>query len=136
MSWLGKLKPAMCRPYMRVVEAQLNEDFDTLIKARPVGVWQETLAILVTYTTRDAFNRLCGMLAMRLQSSGMAHAATLCFISAGDVDSAVKLWLRGCTSSAPSVPMLQVCFAPVIVFSISVEYLCLQFFNPIAFCAA
>jgi len=93
---------------MRVVEAQLRDDFDTLIKARPVGVWQETLAILVTYTSRDAFARLCAMLAQRLASSGMAHAASLCFVCAGDVDAAVRLWLRGCSASAPSVAMLQV----------------------------
>lgn len=93
---------------MRVVEAQLKENYESLVKARPVGVWMETLAILVTYTASDVFTRLCTMLATRLSSSGMLHAATLCYICAGDVDAAVLLWLQQCQGSAMSVVDLQV----------------------------
>lgn len=93
---------------MRVVDAQLKENYDTLVKARPVGVWMETLAILVTYTHLETFTRLCTMLAKRLSSSGMVHAATLCYICAGDVDAAVLLWMQQCQGSAMSVADLQV----------------------------
>lgn len=111
MLWQSTLEKYMelsPQPYLRVVEAQMREDYESLIKARPVGRWAETAAILLTYVAPPDFQRLCKMLAKRLDESGMRHAAALCYICAADVDSAVTLWLSDAHDSGLPVPRLQV----------------------------
>lgn len=108
-STLEKYMELSPQPYLRVVEAQMREDYESLIKARPVGRWAETAAILLTYVPAPDFQRLCKKLAKRLDESGMRHAAALCYICAADVDSAVTLWLSDAHDSGLPVPRLQVC---------------------------
>jgi hypothetical protein len=48
--------------------------------------WRETLAVLATFTGPDQWASLCDALASRLGQTGMAHAASLCYICAGNVD--------------------------------------------------
>lgn len=38
------------KPYMQIVRANVDRDFATLVKQRPVSQWKETLAMLATYT--------------------------------------------------------------------------------------
>lgn len=107
-STLEKYMEVSPQPYLRVVEAQMREDYESLIKSRPVGRWAETAAILLTYVSPPDFQWLCKKLAKRLDESGMRHAAALCYICAADVDSAVTLWMRDAHDSALPVPRLQV----------------------------
>ena len=52
----------------------MREDYESLIKARPVGRWAETAAILLTYVPQPDFKRLCTKLAKRLDESGMVRS--------------------------------------------------------------
>ena len=49
----------------------MRDDYESLIKTRPVGRWAETAAILLTYVPQPDFKRLCTKLAKRLDESGM-----------------------------------------------------------------
>jgi hypothetical protein len=55
------------------VQAQMRDDYESLIKTRPVGRWAETAAILLTYVPQPDFRRLCTKLAKRLDESGMVR---------------------------------------------------------------
>ncbi|KAK9829183.1 hypothetical protein WJX72_004364 [[Myrmecia] bisecta] len=83
------------RPYMKVVHAIMENDFLALIKSRPLDTWKETLAILCAYSRAEEWADLCDALARRLAGAGLAHAATLCWICAGNVDQTVKHWTAG-----------------------------------------
>ncbi len=63
-----------------------------LVKSRPLDRWRETLAVLAAYTSSDNFFELCDLLARRLATAGLPHAATLTWICAANVDKAVKQW--------------------------------------------
>jgi protein transport protein SEC31 len=84
----------------------MKEDYEALIKGRSLSKWPETLAILLTYARAD-FPRLCCALAERLHRSAMAHAATICYICAANVDAAIQLWLHESREAAMPVPQLQ-----------------------------
>lgn len=95
------------KPYMQVVSAMVDGDYLSLIKTRPVATWKETLAVLATYTGPEQWSVLCDALASRLAHAGMQHAASLCYICAGNVDNAVAYWSRECAAAATSVDVLQ-----------------------------
>lgn len=40
------------KPYMSIVRANVDGEFETLVRTRPVGQWRETLALLATYTSQ------------------------------------------------------------------------------------
>lgn len=71
---------------LQVISAMVDGDYMSLVKTRPVGQWRETLAVLATYTGADQWASLCDALASRLAQTGMHHAASLCYICAGNVD--------------------------------------------------
>ena len=79
-----------------------------MVASRPLGAWRETLAILAAYSETDTWTRLCDALARRLLASGAAHAASLCWICAANVDSAVQQWSWALSKGAASVGALQV----------------------------
>lgn len=87
----------------------VDGDYMSLVKTRPVGQWRETLAVLATYTGADQWASLCDALASRLAQTGMHHAASLCYICAGNVD---QVRLAGLLSddryTTPSLPFLLV----------------------------
>ena len=64
------------------------------IASRHPSAWRETLAALLTGAPYDQFTPLLGVLAGKLAAAGMAHAATLVYVCAGDVDAAVRQWTR------------------------------------------
>lgn len=82
------------KPYMSIVRANVDGDWENLVRTRPVGQWRETLALLATYTAQEDWTHLCDVLATRLNGAGMHHAASLCYICAGNVDSAVAYWSK------------------------------------------
>lgn len=40
------------KPYMAIVRASVDGDWENLVRTRPVGQWRETLALLATYTAQ------------------------------------------------------------------------------------
>ena len=69
------------------------------MRTRPVGQWRETLALLATYTAQEDWATLCDSLAQRLSAAAMHHAASLCYICAGNLDQAVAFWSKGAAGS-------------------------------------
>ncbi|EFJ51095.1 hypothetical protein VOLCADRAFT_120559 [Volvox carteri f. nagariensis] len=95
-------------PYQAIIRANLEGDYNALIRTRPVAQWRETLAMLVTYTDRDKFRGLADTLASRLAQAGMHHEASLCWVCGGHTDQAVSYWARNCTGgSTMKVEVLQ-----------------------------
>ena len=87
------------------------------IASRHPSAWRETLAALLTGAPYDQFTPLLGVLAGKLAAAGMAHAATLVYVCAGDVDAAVRQWTRAAVkegqgqaaaAGGPSVEALEV----------------------------
>eukprot|EP00201_Polytomella_parva_P000598 CAMPEP_0175077168 /NCGR_PEP_ID=MMETSP0052_2-20121109/23216_1 /TAXON_ID=51329 ORGANISM="Polytomella parva, Strain SAG 63-3" /NCGR_SAMPLE_ID=MMETSP0052_2 /ASSEMBLY_ACC=CAM_ASM_000194 /LENGTH=971 /DNA_ID=CAMNT_0016346555 /DNA_START=120 /DNA_END=3032 /DNA_ORIENTATION=+ len=103
---LSRYIAANPRPYQALITAMVEGDFAQVVKTRPVGNWKETLAMLATYTDREHFTQLAEMLASRLDSAGMHHEASLCFICAGMTDEVISYWIRSAglepTCSSPS----------------------------------
>ena len=81
-----------------------------LVKRRPLAEWRETLAILLSYASADEWPDLCDALARRLAAEGSAHAATLAWICAGNVDQTIQMWIKGLHASGLTVSRLQVSF--------------------------
>ncbi|KAF6262154.1 hypothetical protein COO60DRAFT_1470516 [Scenedesmus sp. NREL 46B-D3] len=107
------------RPYMAVISAMVDGDYMSLVKTRPVAQWRETLAVLATYTGADQWAGLCDALAARLGQTGMAHAASLCYICAGNVDQAVAYWSKGLRASGGSVESLQAVIEKSVVLGLA-----------------
>lgn len=70
--------------------------------------WKETLAVLCSHSNLDEFQGLCDALARRLSNGGLAHAATLCWICAANVDQALHVWAKELLTKQASVAELQV----------------------------
>eukprot|EP00775_Hariotina_reticulata_P008692 gene8692-8873_t len=107
------------RPYMAVISAMVDGDYMSLVKTRPVGQWRETLAVLATYTGADQWASLCDALASRLAQTGMQHAASLCYICAGNVDQAVSYWSKAVRASGGSVEALQAVIEKSVVLGLA-----------------
>lgn len=86
----------------------VENDYAALVKSRPVAQWKETLAVLATYTAPEQWVTLCDALAARLAQAGMNHAASLCYICAGNVDQAVAYWTKASQAATAAVGALQV----------------------------
>ncbi|XP_058078793.1 protein transport protein SEC31 homolog B-like isoform X2 [Magnolia sinica] len=80
--------------YLKVVSAMVNNDLMSLVNARPLHSWKETLALLCTFAQKEEWTRLCDTLASRLMTAGNTLAATLCYICAGNIDKTVEIWSR------------------------------------------
>lgn len=90
------------RPYMRVVHSVLSGDWASFVAAQPPPAWKQTLAALLTSAPYDQFESLVATLAGKLAGAGIMHAATLCYVCSGDVESAVKMWTKAAGPDAPA----------------------------------
>lgn len=94
---------------LEVVAAALtHKNVAGLVKSRPLAGWKETLAILTSYSSGDEWAGLCDALARRLANAGNSHAATLAWICAGDVESTIRVWVKGLQAEGVTVTGLQV----------------------------
>ncbi len=82
------------------MNAMVDSDYAALVTRRPVAQWRETLAVLATYTGAEQWAGLCDALASRLAHAGMHHAASLCYVCAGNVDQAVAYWAKAVSAAA------------------------------------
>jgi len=64
--------------------------------------WRQALVAAVTYAGNDEFSSICAELGDRLESSGDAKAAMLCYVCAADLNKLVAIWLR--TKNADASP--------------------------------
>ncbi|CAD7701117.1 unnamed protein product [Ostreobium quekettii] len=83
------------RPFMTMISAVIDNDFEVLINQRLVSQWRETLALVISYVNdQESWSSLSEALAARLAKAGMQHPATLCYIISGKVDQAVAAWTK------------------------------------------
>ncbi|KAL4313466.1 hypothetical protein GQ457_01G052370 [Hibiscus cannabinus] len=85
-------------PHLKVVSAMVNNDLMSLVNRRPLKLWKETLALVCTFAQREEWTVLCDTLASKLMASGNTLAATLCYISAGNIDKTMEIWSRCLTT--------------------------------------
>mmetsp|Transcript_24380 Transcript_24380/g.43410 ORF Transcript_24380/g.43410 Transcript_24380/m.43410 type:complete len:1160 (-) Transcript_24380:43-3522(-) len=120
--WKATQKEYMHRtpkPYMKVVEAVMDNNLQMLVRTRPLKLWKETLALLCTYARSDEWGQLCSNLAACLAKAGNEHAATLCYICAGNVDQAVKHWSAGCGDGNVGMEVLQTVMEKAVVLGMA-----------------
>ncbi|XP_004303090.1 PREDICTED: protein transport protein SEC31 homolog B isoform X2 [Fragaria vesca subsp. vesca] len=85
-------------PYLKIVSAMVSNDLSSLVNTRPLKFWKETLAVLCSFSSVEAWEDLCNMLAARLIAAGNTLAATICYICAGNIDKTVDIWSRNLTT--------------------------------------
>ena len=95
------------RPYMKLVRAAVEGDWQTFVQSRPIRGWRETMAALLTTAPADEFDTLLNSLALKLTSAGENHASTLCRIAAGDVESVISEWSKGSLTPGAPINVLQ-----------------------------
>ncbi|KAM5552083.1 hypothetical protein ABKV19_026777 [Rosa sericea] len=85
-------------PYLKIVSAMVSNDLSSLVNTRPLKFWKETLAVLCSFSSIEAWEDLCNTLAARLIAAGNTLAATICYICAGNIDKTVDIWSRNLTT--------------------------------------
>ena len=80
------------RPFLNIVSGVIMNQLDTLVTESDLSNWEETLAILSTYGQSDEFPKLCIALGDRLEQSGDAQNASLCYMCALNLESSVRFW--------------------------------------------
>ena len=63
--------------------------------------WEQTLGVIGPYASAEEFEGLCNALGDRLLDAGRVEDATLCYVSAGNVDKAVAYWVQEAHNAAP-----------------------------------
>ncbi|KAK9912993.1 hypothetical protein M0R45_036821 [Rubus argutus] len=85
-------------PYLKIVSATVSNDLSSLVNTRPLKFWKETLAVLCSFSSVEAWEDLCNALAAKLIAAGNTLAATICYICAGNIDKTVDIWSRNLTT--------------------------------------
>jgi protein transport protein SEC31 len=80
------------RPYLPLLQSIVKSQLDDLVVNSDVLLWQETLAVLSTYSKSEDFPRLCIALGDRVESEGDAESASLCYLCSGSIEHAAKYW--------------------------------------------
>jgi protein transport protein SEC31 len=84
------------RPLLRIIDAILKTDLSELVAQADLGQWQETLALINTYSRPEDFGALTELLGTRLEEErGDRASATLCYLCALNVNKAVRYWVEG-----------------------------------------
>jgi len=85
-------REAKRRPFLSLVSAVIHGQLTELVGRSDPKKWRETLAVLSTYGQSEEFPSLCAALGDRLEESGDAANASLCYMCALDLGQAVKYW--------------------------------------------
>nr|XP_011468500.1 PREDICTED: protein transport protein SEC31 homolog B-like [Fragaria vesca subsp. vesca] len=85
-------------PYRKIVSAMVSNYLSSLVNTRPLKFWKETLAVLCSFSSVEAWEDLCNTLAARHIAAGNTLAATICYICAGNIDKTVDIWSRNLTT--------------------------------------
>lgn len=79
--------------YMKVLLSIMENDLKALVEHQHPQSWRETLALVCTYSQSEEWADLCSNLGdLLLTRGGDIDSAVLCYICAGNLDSAVRLW--------------------------------------------
>jgi protein transport protein SEC31 len=86
------------RPFLAIVSGIVHNQLEDVVTQSDLTVWQETLAILSTYSKSEEFPTLCILLGDRLQESGDESSASLCYMCALNLERSVLYWMKQMTN--------------------------------------
>jgi len=91
------------RPYLSIVSSVIHQNFGDFVAASDPAKWQETLAMICTYSSQDEYRSLCEALGDHLESVGDMPNASVCFLCAMNLEKASKYWLHQLESTKTDV---------------------------------
>ena len=107
--------------YMKVLMSIMENDLKTLVQQQHPQSWRETLALLCTYAQSEDWPDLCSNLGdLLLTRGGDIDSAVLCYICAGNLDNAVRLWSQN-IDLAQDKTQLHTVMEKAIVLSLATE---------------
>ena len=77
---------------MKTVASIKDRRLDTVVDRADLSVWQETLAILLTFADQEQISTLAEELGARLDRAGDSRGANICYVCAGSVEKACAAW--------------------------------------------
>jgi len=110
-------REAKRRPFLSLVSAVIHGQLTELVGRSDPKKWRETLAVLSTYGQSEEFPSLCAALGDRLEESGDAANASLCYMCALDLGQAVKYWKLTLEDAGTNLLSLQDFVEKVSVFT-------------------
>jgi protein transport protein SEC31 len=79
--------------FIRQIGFVMSKDWESVVQSCDLSSWQETMALLATYSPPEQFSILCELLAQRLEKERFdVRSALLCFIASGNFDETVRVW--------------------------------------------
>ncbi|UPR03903.1 protein transport protein SEC31 [Chloropicon primus] len=107
--------------YMKVLLSIMENDLKALVQQQHPQAWRETLALLCTYAQSEDWPDLCSNLGdLLLTRGGDIDSAVLCYICAGNLDNAVRLWSQSIDLSQDKA-QLHTVMEKAIVLSLATE---------------
>lgn len=82
------------RPYLTLLSGIVGNQMDEIVNNGSVESWQETLAVISTYSEAEEFSRLCVQLGDKLNEAGEDSSANLCYMCALNLERAVDFWQK------------------------------------------
>ena len=80
--------------FTRILACIVKDQIRDLVENVDLKQWKAAVAILCTYTKKEDFILLSGVLGDRLLEADNAEGAALCYIASGNLDRAIKLWSK------------------------------------------
>ena len=74
------------RPFLKIVNAVINNTLPELVSTSDLSKWEETLAILSTYGKSEEFPGHCEMLGERLKDIGKDDESCICYMCALNIE--------------------------------------------------
>lgn len=90
------------------------QDYNTIVEQTDLAYWQQTLALLITYTAGEQYITLINNLGNKLEYNNNLHAAVICYMCSNNVDKLVSIWSR--------ITTLQDGIEKLSVFAASAQY--------------
>lgn len=91
------------RPYLSILSSVIHQNFGDYIAISDPAKWQETLAMICTFSSEEEYRSLCEALGDHLESAGDMPNASVCFLCAMNLEKASKYWLRQLESTKTDV---------------------------------
>ena len=80
-------------PFIRnIMKYVVAQDLDYIVNNSDLEYWQQTLALLITYTAGDKYQSLINLLGYKLESNNNISASTICYMCSSNVDKLVEIW--------------------------------------------
>jgi len=75
-----------------VIKAVVADDIGSYINSISLDLWEETLVLILMYSSGERLVSMCNLLGERLYEEGFYAASSVCFVASSNVDRAISLW--------------------------------------------